>query len=539
VSILIIFALVNKQISGIMNIIQRAVVVVALLLSMLNVSVAQDASKKQMAYFVTGDTVVCDAGTVTMSVYVDLAPQVVFTLVWVDEMEFDGKSEVIDKSLKDRNVPNDHVFVSKELLDLSADSSGKHVRHKLTLKSLYSQATGEITINDTMIVDIWGTPTPSIVTDSKVCSDAVTVEADGRWSDVSAYKWNAVLPDGSALDLKDADTRLCQASYPRKSDVDIKFTLVESTGGGVCAAEASKTMNFLEVPTSTLKHLDDDGDETDVKICSSVRDEAFDFEGVLNLTGHEPFDVVMSNGQEFLELPAGETTQLLHNERAHELRVTKLTDANKCVIDYPSEKLSGQINIVDRKPIVEVPTDTLYFEGRSGVIKRALSELGSDFFWSIRRDSIFYEGYKVDNITGPSWKRWASEGVGEWHFRTNKTGMLYLDYYEMNYEVVKNDTLVECPSDVVLQCVSTYEVVNAPNGISPNSDRKNDYLVIEGIPDENRLIVFDQKGKVVFEKTNYRNDWNAQELEDGYYVYVFEGDGIKTVKETLVIKRSK
>ena len=46
------------------------------------------------------------------------------------------------------------------------------------------------------------------------------------------------------------------------------------------------------------------------------------------------------------------------------------------------------------------------------------------------------------------------------------------------------------------------------------------------------------KQEAVFEKTDYRNNWGAADLEDGYYVYVLKGDGIKTIKETLAIKRT-
>ena len=78
-----------------------------------------------------------------------------------------------------------------------------------------------------------------------------------------------------------------------------------------------------------------------------------------------------------------------------------------------------------------------------------------------------------------------------------------------------------------------------PNGFSPNGDGHNDHLVIEGLPAENHVTVFDSRGKIVFEKDNYRNDWDAQGVNDGYYVYVFKGNGVKTTKETLAIKRSK
>ena len=77
-----------------------------------------------------------------------------------------------------------------------------------------------------------------------------------------------------------------------------------------------------------------------------------------------------------------------------------------------------------------------------------------------------------------------------------------------------------------------------PNAISPNGDGKNDKLIIEGMPVNNLFMVLDERGKEVFKRANYRNDWGAEELEDGYYIYIFKGEGVKTVKEMLVIKRT-
>ena len=77
-----------------------------------------------------------------------------------------------------------------------------------------------------------------------------------------------------------------------------------------------------------------------------------------------------------------------------------------------------------------------------------------------------------------------------------------------------------------------------PNAISPNGDNVNDKLVIEGLPANNTLFVYDGRGKKVYEKVNYRNQWSADGLDDGYYAYVLKGDGISTIKETLAIKRN-
>jgi gliding motility-associated-like protein len=83
-------------------------------------------------------------------------------------------------------------------------------------------------------------------------------------------------------------------------------------------------------------------------------------------------------------------------------------------------------------------------------------------------------------------------------------------------------------------------------GISPNNDGRNDFFRIRGahtIPG-NELIVFDQNGQIVYRKRNLEegNTWDATErdgspVKDGIYYFIFKGEGIKTIKDYIVIKR--
>ena len=73
--------------------------------------------------------------------------------------------------------------------------------------------------------------------------------------------------------------------------------------------------------------------------------------------------------------------------------------------------------------------------------------------------------------------------------------------------------------------------LNIPNSFSPNGDGINDFLVIDGIPENSHLIIFNRKGKILFESENYRNDWDGKDqdgnvLETGTYWYVLKLGGI-------------
>mgnify|MGYP000322776446 CR=1 FL=1 len=72
------------------------------------------------------------------------------------------------------------------------------------------------------------------------------------------------------------------------------------------------------------------------------------------------------------------------------------------------------------------------------------------------------------------------------------------------------------------------------NEFSPNNDGVNDTFVIKGIKRfENKLQIFNRSGKIVYETTNYQNDWNGEanssllldknkELPIGTYYYILE-----------------
>ncbi len=94
-------------------------------------------------------------------------------------------------------------------------------------------------------------------------------------------------------------------------------------------------------------------------------------------------------------------------------------------------------------------------------------------------------------------------------------------------------------ADTALLTINIEVDPRVPEGFSPNGDGVNDMLVIDGLVPENRVMIFDVAGKMIVDLVNYRNDFSASDLDDGYYSLVVTGTAMKTRKETLVIKRSK
>jgi len=68
---------------------------------------------------------------------------------------------------------------------------------------------------------------------------------------------------------------------------------------------------------------------------------------------------------------------------------------------------------------------------------------------------------------------------------------------------------------------NTYELV-VPNVFTPNGDGLNDYFYITNLEyyPENTLIIQDRKGKIIYRKKEYRNDWNGVNVPDVTYFYI-------------------
>lgn len=85
-----------------------------------------------------------------------------------------------------------------------------------------------------------------------------------------------------------------------------------------------------------------------------------------------------------------------------------------------------------------------------------------------------------------------------------------------------------CIDSIMKSITVIDDSITIPNVITPNGDGINDYFKVYNIEAflTNEFIVFDRWGKKVFEKLNYRNDWNGEGLPDGTYYIIIRGHGL-------------
>jgi gliding motility-associated-like protein len=88
-------------------------------------------------------------------------------------------------------------------------------------------------------------------------------------------------------------------------------------------------------------------------------------------------------------------------------------------------------------------------------------------------------------------------------------------------------------------------VINEVNIFSPNGDGENDTLYFEGLEIyfiANRpvkLEVFNRWGNLVYEDTDYKNDWTGDDVSDGtyYYILTLPEEGREKIRNPLTIVR--
>lgn len=100
--------------------------------------------------------------------------------------------------------------------------------------------------------------------------------------------------------------------------------------------------------------------------------------------------------------------------------------------------------------------------------------------------------------------------------------------------VTDNCGLTESIYVEVGTCVTVFPNIFTPNGDGNNEDFH--IFGLEGFPGS-RLIVYNRWGNIVYEDSNYSNNWNGGEVSDGVYYYVLFRSDDEKFSGTVTIKR--
>ncbi|GAB3828862.1 gliding motility-associated C-terminal domain-containing protein [Hymenobacter jeollabukensis] len=94
----------------------------------------------------------------------------------------------------------------------------------------------------------------------------------------------------------------------------------------------------------------------------------------------------------------------------------------------------------------------------------------------------------------------------------------------------------DCPSSTAQKTVTVPPLV-IPNIITPNNDGKNETLVLQALPDNNRVQIFNRWGRMIKEYNNYQNEWDGKDQPDGIYYYLVTAQDGKQMKGWVEVAR--
>jgi gliding motility-associated-like protein len=120
---------------------------------------------------------------------------------------------------------------------------------------------------------------------------------------------------------------------------------------------------------------------------------------------------------------------------------------------------------------------------------------------------------------------------------TANIGFVGIDTFE--YEITDQNGL-KATAKVTVKVVD--KAIHIPNVITPDGDGKNDFLIIVGKDNYDRVEVefYNRWGNQVYFNKDYKNDWNGEKLNEGTYYYsvrFIKGSTTTIRKGWVLIKR--
>jgi gliding motility-associated-like protein len=139
----------------------------------------------------------------------------------------------------------------------------------------------------------------------------------------------------------------------------------------------------------------------------------------------------------------------------------------------------------------------------------------------------------------------------EWHMNSTPLGNSGTQHQLINLQAndagayfveATNDLGCSGQSNIIIIVPESIELF-IPDVFTPNNDGINDYFHIVGLEffEENELIIVNKRGKLVYSKKNYDNNWDGEGQPDDIYYYQLKvktsGGATTTHKGYVYIKR--
>ncbi|WP_088654418.1 gliding motility-associated C-terminal domain-containing protein [Geofilum rhodophaeum] len=558
--------------------------ITCLLISTINPAEGQEV--QAVAELLTPDTDFCENGTLNIQIRFGDSYEAPFdawltiydteTGVMLEETEF-----ITDYYPSD--FDNNHTYAAEKQIDYSGTTKLRIIVSKALDRNdeyLYSPESG--LIKGETLVNLYKMPGGySAGDDQSLCGLSAELQATVGGASTATY-WEAT----EGLSFSDPQTAATQVSANQPGTYDLTFV----QENGPCRVSDEMTLTLLGQPSATLY--------SDSEICGSGQAEF-----TASLQGNGPWKLELSDDS---SIDAIQDSEHLFNraiEGPSTLSITKVTDSNNCNTLYKGEE--GTVaEVVDLTPVLGPVVGeseicgsqiTLHIEAHPGSGSWALlpGSAGTADFSAINdpgtlvsvdtqgsyvfrwtqnnkgcekladfETTFFFPLQATDFTAGPDTTLYQRDqyrlqatlpeyASGQWHLLSGSGTVLQPNNphseisdlspgtTQLEWEVQRGN----CPP-AFAQTTIRVAGLQHPTGISPNGDGKNDYLMIPGAPTipHNQLRVFDQQGKIVFQKTAYNNDWGGtdqegKDLPDGYYYYLFTGENTH-IKDYLIINRT-
>jgi gliding motility-associated-like protein len=113
-------------------------------------------------------------------------------------------------------------------------------------------------------------------------------------------------------------------------------------------------------------------------------------------------------------------------------------------------------------------------------------------------------------------------------YEVKQPGTYWVRAYVAEYDITSTDTIVITGGDDNI-CNPPLTI---PNVITPNGDSQNDNFVIQNAETyEIALQIYNRWGNLIFETTNYQNDFSCTQCADGVYFYVLKAKSKRNGRE--------